>query len=474
MSSMSIGGLASGLDTATIIQQMMALERRPRILLDNKQVLIETRQTILRDFQSRLRALQLAAADLRSVGLWAQRQAVESSDPTKVTATSSSGAGVGGYQIEVSQLANAAQRTYRFTSPAADGVITVDGHSTAITAGMTAQEVATAINTDRDAKVYAAATDDGTIVLSSRETGFNADFIRMTGDGGGVLSEQAGRERQGRDAVYSIDGTTFTSRTNVVRDGIAGVTLTLRGITTSSGPLTVSVGPPGADTDAIKRKIEAFVEAYNGTIDAIRGKLDERTVKDPRSAQDVKNGVPDPRTSAERKAGTMFGDTQMSALLSRLRQQIYTPVAGLPSVMDSLADLGISTGAVSGTTSRDTLAGKLTIDTERLTKALTEDPSGVRNLLQGVDNAGGWARGFEEILAESARADGIIDMRLSSADSELRALRSQMEQMDVRLALRERSLTKMFTALEVAMAKSQQQGAWLSGQLAGLNNQRAN
>ena len=40
--------------------------------------------------------------------------------------------------------------------------------------------------------------------------------------------------------------------------------------------------------------------------------------------------------------------------------------------------------------------------------------------------------------------------------------------MDQRLALRERSLTAMFTALEVALAKSQQQSQWLSGQLGAL------
>lgn len=469
MSTMTIGGLASGLDTQQIIQQMMALEKRPRILLDNKQILIETRQSMLKDFQTKLRSLQLAATDLRSVALWAQTQAVESSDATKVGVTSTSGAGVGGYQIDVSQLANASQRTYTFTRPAADGTITIDGHVTSLRAGMTAQEVATAINTDRDARVYAAATADNTIVFSSRESGDSGSgFISVT-DGTGSFTEQTGRARQGRDALYTLDGVAMRSSTNVIRDGLAGVTLTLRGVTTTSGPVTVSVGAPGANTDAIKRKLEAFVEAYNSTLDAIRTKLNERTVPDPRSQQDVKNGVADPRTTAERKAGTLFGDRQLSGLLTQLRQTVYTPVAGLPSGMDSLAALGISTGAVASTTSRDTLAGRLTIDTDRLMRALTEDPSGVRNLLQGVDNAGGWARQFESVVADAAKADGIIESRIDGGENELKNLKSQMDLMDVRLALREKNLQAQFTALEVAMSKSQTQGAWLSGQLAGLN-----
>jgi len=467
MSTLSISGLASGLDTSSIIAQMMALERKPRALLDTKQTLIETRQQLLRDFQTKLRAVQTAAADLRSVALWAQTQAVESSDDKKVSVASTSGAGVGGYQIEVQQLANASQRTFSFTSPAADGTITIDGHATTVRAGMTAQEFATAFNTDKDATVYAAAIDDNTIVFSTRRTGEQATFIEV--DPNGSLVEDPSKARAGRDALYTIDGVAKRSSENVVRDAIAGVTVTLRGITTSTGPVTISIGAPGADKDAIQRKLQAFVDAYNTAVDAIRGKLTEKSVPDRRTQQDIKNGVPDSRTSAELKAGVLFGDRQLTSLLDTMRQSIYMPLDGLPAGMDSLADIGISTGAASATTSADALAGKLTLDVERLTKALTEDPNGVRNLLQGVDNAGGWARGFERTLDDIVKSEGILSSRINGADDELRALKSQMEQMDKRLELRERSLTAMFTALEVAMSKSQQQSEWLSGQLAGLS-----
>lgn len=466
MGTMSIGGLASGLNTSEIIASMMALERRPRNLLDTKQTLIETRQNLLRDFQTKLRAVQTAAADLRSVGLWAQTQAVTSTDDRKVSVTSTSGAGVGGYQIEVSQLANSAQRTFAFTRPTADGTVTIDGHATAYRADMTAQEFATAINSDRDATVYAAALDDGTIVLSGRRTGENARFITV--DPTATLAEDASKARMGRDALYTIDGVARRSSDNVIRDAIPGVTVTLRGVTSATGAVTVSVGAPGADTEAIQKKVQAFIDAYNGAVDAIRSKLTEKSVPDERSQQDIKNGVPDRRTAAQLKAGVLFGDRQLHTVLDAMRTAIYTPIRGLPAAMDSLADLGISTGAASATTSADSLAGKLTLDAERLTKALTEDPNGVRNLLQGIDNAGGWARSFERALDSAVKADGILKSRIDGADSELRVLKNQMLQMDQRLSVRERSLTAMFTALEVAMAKSQAQGQWLSGQLAQL------
>ena len=44
-------------------------------------------------------------------------QGVTSSDSTRVSARSSTGAGVGGYQVSVTQLANSAQRTFSYASP---------------------------------------------------------------------------------------------------------------------------------------------------------------------------------------------------------------------------------------------------------------------------------------------------------------------------------------------------------------------
>jgi len=470
MSTMSIGGLASGLDTTSIIAQLMALEKRPRTLLDTKQSLIETKQALLRNFQTQLKSLQTAAADLRSVTLFQQKQAVESSDATKVAVSSTNGAGVGGYQIEVQQLANAAQRTFAFTTPATDTTIRIGNHDTVITAGMTAQDVATAINTDRDAEVYAAATGDGRIVLSRRQSGADSvPFIQVSGNAG-VLDEDRTLARAGRDAIFTVDGVTRTSSSNTVTDAVAGVTITLKALTTTSGPVTVTVGAPGADTEAITRKVQAFVDAYNATIEMIRTKLDERPVPDPRTQEDIKNGVADTRLSTQRTAGTLYADRQLTTMLTTLRQAIYTTVDGTVRGLTSLADIGISTGATSSTTSQDTLKGKLTLDTRRLTDALTADPNGVRTLLAGVDNAGGFARGFESLINEQVKSGGMLDSRITGADDELRTLRSQMAQMDARLTLRERALQAQFTALEVAMSKSQQQSAWLSGQLAGLNN----
>jgi flagellar hook-associated protein 2 len=455
---LNIGGLASGLDTNSIIDQLMAIERQPRTRLDQQATLVTARQSALADFQARLRAVEAAAKDLRSVTLWSQQQSVATSDSTRLSAAivAGSGAGVGGYQVEVSQLANAAQRTYAFRSPASAGTITIDGHDTAVAANASLADVVSAINSDTSATVYAAATDSGTLVLSARRTGdTGTGFVALT-DGTGALTEDTAKAKQGRDALFTVDGVAGSASSNDVTNAIAGVRLTLRGVTTVSGPITVTVGAPAADTATIKDKLRAFVDVYNSTVDAIRAKLDERS-------------VPNARTDEDRQKGMLNGDTALTAILSQMRQAIYTPIRGLPDGMSSLADLGVSTGSASAVVSRDALAGKLELDDDLLDAALANNPAGVRDLLAGPANVGGWTRTFERIVHDADTTGGTIDVRITGADAELKRLQRAMADMDDRLALKETSLRAQFTAMETALAQSQTQSSWLSGQLASLN-----
>jgi len=455
---LNVGGLASGLDTNAIVDQLMAVERQPRTRLDQQASLVTARQSALADFQSRLRSLEAAAKDLRSVTLWSQQQSVATSDPTRLSAAivAGSGAGVGGYQVEVSQLANAAQRTYAFSSPAAAGTIAIDGHDTRVAAGASLADVVSAINSDTSATVYAAATDSGTLVLSARRTGdTGSGFIAVT-DPTGALTESTAKAKQGRDALFSVDGVAGSASSNDVTNAMAGVRLSLRAVTTVSGPLTVTVGAPAADTDAVKQKLQAFVDVYNSTVDAIRARLDERS-------------VPNATTDADRQKGMLNGDMTLTAILGMMRQAIYTPARGLPAGMSSLADLGVSTGSASATVSRDALAGKLQIDDDVLGATLANNLSGVRDLLAGPANAGGWTRVFERIVHDADTTGGTVDVRIRGADAELKRLRQNMADMDDRLALKEQTLRAQFTAMETALSQSQAQSSWLQGQLAALN-----
>src|SRR4051812_29516362 len=167
VSTINFGGLASGLDTNTIVDQLMAIERQPQVRLKLKQQQIDTRKSALSDIESRLKNLQLAAQDLKSPTLWLDTQSVDVNDATKVAATRTGGAGTGGYQVEIDTLASASQHWFTYAPPAADQTITFDyggtdplvtptkHYSVLIPAGSDIDAAASAVNSSSDSPVYA-------------------------------------------------------------------------------------------------------------------------------------------------------------------------------------------------------------------------------------------------------------------------------------------------------------------------------
>ncbi len=454
----NIAGISSGLDTTSIISQLMAIEAQPRQQLAKQQTIEQSTRSVLQSFQSQLKSVSAAAQALHSPTLFTQTQAVESSDQTKLLASTASGAGVGGYQVAISQLANSAQRTFSFTSPATAGTLTIDGHATALAAGASIQDVVSAINSDSGATVYAAATDSGTLVLSSRTTGDTGSGFIAVSDATGSLIEQTAKAKQGKNALFTVDGVAGSSSSNTVTNAIAGVSLSLKGITTTSGPVTVTVGAPGADVAAIKQALQSFVTTYNSTVDAIRTKLTEKS-------------VPNATTTSDQQKGQLFGDDDLSSVLDQLRQAIYTPIAGLPDGMNSLADLGISTGDPSSAVSQDALDGKLTLDATKLSAAIAANPNGVRDLLTGSSGTTpttGWAQSFQSIVDAASAVGGTLEDRIDGENATIKDMTSRIADWDQRLTLRQQTLQAQFTAMETALSQSQQQGQWLTGQLAAL------
>src|SRR4051794_28521500 len=97
MAGVSLSGLASGVDTNSIVTQLMAVERQKTSTITNKQAKAQAEQDVLKSIASKLSALKAAAEDLKQTGpAWTQTQALASSDPTKVAVAKTSGAGIGG------------------------------------------------------------------------------------------------------------------------------------------------------------------------------------------------------------------------------------------------------------------------------------------------------------------------------------------------------------------------------------------
>ena len=433
MSPLALSGLASGLDTESIITSLMAVERQPRTRLALADTQAQARQTALRELATKLKSVRDAAATLHSATTWADVQKLTSSDAARVGVRALAGSAAPGTRvIEVGALAVTAQHAFTYTSSASPQSITIGAFTLAVDPDTDAAAVASAIN-DRDDAPVSAVVAGGKLVLTSRTSGEDGDF---TVGATALLTEDAAYARAGADAAYTLDGTPKTSPSNVITDAILGAEITLKA--TTSAPVSIGVTDPGIDQDAVKAKVTAFVTAYNATVDYIRGKLAEKPVKGA-------------TTNADAVKGLFYGDTMLSGVLSSMRAEI-----------GDLADLGISTGAPSGTASfsADAVAGKLKVDDAKLTAALTDDPDALRARLQA----------FGERLAAvvSPVAGARVDERISSVDATRKRLADAMAAADVRLANKETRLRAQFTAMESALAASQAAMAQLQSQLGAL------
>lgn len=452
MAGLRLSGLASGMDTDAIISQLLAVEGAPRTRIALQESAAQARRTGLNDVTSKLNALKLAAADLRSPVLWTDTQSVVSTDETKLTARRVSGAGPGAYEVRVDRLAAAERRTYDFQSPASATPLEIynkDGSlrtSVALAAGATIDDAVAAINANADAKLYAVKVGDD-LVLAAKQTGADSEFSAV--GAGTQLQRVAGVNAQ----VY-LGADLYERSSNVVTDVIPGVELTLKGTTAAT---TVTVGGPTPDRDAVKAKVKAFVEKYNAAITTLRTDLDEKKVTGAKTATDAAKGA-------------LFGDNGLQEIVNRLRTTASATVdpGSDADSFDSLAAIGISTGAASGTISQDAVAGKLVLDEAKLNAALDADPLAVQRLLGGVTGTDGVAQAFESAIATYTAADGQMSLRVKSVDDEIKRVRDALTRFDARLERKEDQFRKQFTALEQALSRSQSMQADLSARLASL------
>jgi flagellar hook-associated protein 2 len=462
MAGLSLSGLASGVDTSSIVEQLMALERQRVTKIGYRRAAVTGQQDALKEVASKLASLKGAALALSSESTWGQKQTVESSDPARVAATLLSGAGIGGQSIHVDRLASSAQRRFNVATDAdgkttsaetltlayADGTASV---SIDIAAGATKQQIADAINAKTTGPAVAAVVkgpDGEHLVVSARKTGKDSNFTVTAANA--VLTEDATFARVTGDdlqAAFRIgSGAQQLWNSNVVEHAIPGVRLTFKGVTSS--PATVTVSEPALDRDGIKSKVKAFVDAYNAVVDTTRGKLTEQAVKSPTS-------------DFQAARGQLYGDSGLTAMLSRLRQDMAEVMSA--TGINDLGDIGIAIPKVTSTSSAAAKAGKLEFDEAKLTAALDSDFTAVKSFLAT------FSKDVEDFVKGQTGGSGIIDERLKSGDRQSKRIQDQIERANERLDAREKRLKAQFAAMELALQNSQTQGAWLQGQLAGLN-----
>lgn len=99
-----IGGLSSGLDTTTIVEQLMMFERKPLLTLESRKAQITKKDSAFQALNTRLSALKSKLSDL-TLERNLKAKKVTSSADSVLTAAAGSGAAEGSYRIKINQLA---------------------------------------------------------------------------------------------------------------------------------------------------------------------------------------------------------------------------------------------------------------------------------------------------------------------------------------------------------------------------------
>jgi len=446
----TIQGLASGLETSAIINALMQAEREPVTHLSAQQAKVKAAESELQSVQSALQKLAQEGSELAVSGAFESTQAASSNEPARVSATASDGAAVGGYEVEVTQLANSAQRTFAFTSPSKAQTVSIDGHEFQLSAGESAKQLASAINGSSSATVYAVVLEGGQLVLSDRATGKSSEFIHVSGE---ALTEVPETAKEGRNAIFKVDGVEGSSSSNTVADAIPGVTLTLGGLT-ANGPVTIDVQPPGLEASVVEAKLQAFISLYNSTVETIQTQLSTRPPSNP--------------SSSEYSIGTLFADPELTNLLDDMRTSMYEPIKGLEADMSSPFDIGVSTGAPSsGGSSQASLEGLLTLDPAKLAEAVQSNPAGVQKMLTQ------FSQGLQLTIEGVSAAGGTMEARINGDASQVTQLQSQISSLDEILLVREKALQQTYAQLEGVLAQNTNQDNYLIEQAEALSNSKS-
>jgi flagellar hook-associated protein 2 len=431
----SLDGLASGLDTTSLINALMQVEAIPQTQLKSKSAGIQSMVSALQGLNSKVAALATQAIATSKTGSLDLYAATASSD--KVSVTTTPAAQSGSVDFQVKQLA----QTQVAVSETVDSVVgwpyttmTINSGGQSVTVSpltSNLDDVVKAINA-AGAGVAASKVSVGggnyRLQLSATKSGAAGEF---------TISDPPSKFANAKDAqdaevvlwAGSAAALTVKSSTNTFADILPGSSLTVT--EASAQTITLRVA---RDDVAITKMASDLVSGANGIFSLVAGKT-------------AVTG-----SGSSTTAGIFSGDSSVRAVNQSILSAASLPVGTPPT---SPSEIGISI----------TKTGSMEFDDKKFAAALAADPAGVGAKVQEIAT---------RIAAAATRAsdkyDGTLTAKITGQQSEVKDLDGRISDWDLRLASRKEALQRTYSALEVALSGMKAQQSWLTSQLAGLSS----
>lgn len=445
------GGLATGLETSSIIEQLMEIERTPITRLETDQTWLNNRLDAYKELDTKLKSFADKIKNLNFSSTLLQRTAKQSSSEYLSASVNSKAITGASYQVEVQSLAQVQKSVsvagYANKTSSIFGTGTLNltiGTTNAIThpINITAENnslegMVKAIN-QADLGVSAAIINTGDaaapyrLMLTGEDvaTDFSLDASGLSG----TKPTFGDPVQYASDAELLIDGIPIKSSSNTLTEAIPGVTLDLLkaevGKTTT---LNISV-----DKESIESSISAFAEGYNEVISFI-------------TSQSSIDGS---------EAGVLGGDASINAVKRRL-QNMLTESTANSGMFKTISQLGFET-------QKD---GTLKLNDTTLTKAINTNLDDIATLLAGEDGVTGVATKFKNYLYDMTNTGtGLLKTKKDSIESNLKKIDTRITAVEARLEHRQKTMEAQFSAMETLVSGLNSQSTYLTQQMDILSN----
>jgi flagellar hook-associated protein 2 len=448
----AVGGM---IDVNGLVAQLMQIERQPLQRLESRETQIQSRLSAFGRVAGALAALESALGVLARSSTFSAAKVTVTGEG--VTAVASQAPSPGRYAVSVSQLARTqSTASIRVASASTDigsGTLTIrNADGSQVLGTFTVGDAGTGTLAELRDKINAAAIgvrasligDGGEVrlVLNSSETGAANAFVVDTDAG---LTHLGFAEKQAaQDAAFTVNGLALSSPSNVVRDALEGVTLTLNKAPPAGSPAGSTVDGEvliGTDSEKIAAAVKDFVRAYNDAQKLIA----ELTRFDPNM----------------KTAALLNGESVLRRIQGDLASGVRASMTAAAGEFSRLSEIGIAIQS----------DGALRLDEGRLAELAAADPGKLARLFSAT-SAIEYEQGIAQRLQATAKAitgpSGLLASRQEGLRASIRTLDQQQERMQARLVLIEQRLRRQYSQLDALMATSQSQSNALANALAGL------
>src|SRR5690625_1820526 len=503
---MSVGSIVSGMDIEEMVNKLMEAERMPLDRLKQQQTTLTWKRDAFREINSKVLELDNMMLDMKLSRTYNPKTA-ESSQKGAVTATASSSATNGTYELSVEKLATNEMQigkvladisldekldseyhgTHKFYTYDENG--DEEEHSLTIKKDDTLEQVLRKIGDASDNKVRAFYNENTKqVVLETTRTGiynidketgekagneitfgssdtesemsFFTDFLELSND------TDADNIQSANDAEFTYNnGLKLESRDNTYT--LNGVTFEFNNITDGNARITVNT-----DVEQSFESIMEFVHKYNELIEKMNKSQTEEKYRDfPPLSDEQKEEMTEKQIEQweeKAKSGILRGESAIRDSMYALRQSLQTSV-DTGGEFTLLSQIGITT------TMNYMDGGKLEVDETKLKAALRDNADDVYKLFS--NSAEGSSRGLihrfddvldgtkEKIEKQAGKSHHTLDNY--TIGKRMKEVNERIANFEKRMIQVEQRYWNQFTEMEKAISRLSQQSDYLFSQFGG-------